>query len=349
MPKLKFNRHPVKKGVVKKVKPKKIAKSIDKSIPRWDAVPISESKQNIDSIIDKKFNLKNTLSEQVDKQDKPSSSTQSPHQPTGTSPNQKMPSKEDMGYFVVNEAKEGINWTRASLYLSAFGIVGIIFFSQMANEINPVFVILIWLFGMMAFLPLGFIGGWLFLDPYMRCKLMRRLRGKNYGIVNFLHKGGQRITTRIKNLDDDVIIENGRMWLLDREGIQYIDKNNEKKLWKKIDVEHMKTLPADVPSLFLDTETMSPIKFVEQPSKTNPQQAGAVILGYINNQVQKNSMLKKGSTILFIIILAVAVLSLVISLQLYNWVEEMHNVLPALRHQISTMSDLLAQYNPPTP
>lgn len=258
----------------------------------------------------------------------------------------KMPDKKDMAQVVINESKQGINWTRAGLYLCALGMVGIIFFSQMASEINPVFVILIWLFGMMCFLPLGFIGGWLFLDTYMRCKLYRRFRGKNYGIVNFLHKGGQRIVTRIKNLDDDVIIEGGKMWLLDKEGIHYLDKNNEKQLWKKIDVEHIKTLPANVPCLFLDPETMTPIKFVDQPSKTNPQQAGAIVLGYINNQIQKNAMFKKNATIFYIIIIAVTVVNLVIALQTYTWLEEMHEMLPAIKHGIS---QLIAQQTPPVP
>lgn len=261
----------------------------------------------------------------------------------------KKPKKEDMAKFVVKEAKQGINWGRAGLYLCAFGMVGIIFFSQMAKDINPVFVILIWLFGMMCFLPLGFIGGWLFLDPYMRCKLYRRFRGKNYGIVNFLHIGGQRIVTRIKDLDNDVIIEGGRMWLLDSEGIYYIDKNNEKKLWKKIDTEHIKTLPANVPCLFLDPETMTPIKFIEKPSKTNPQQAGAVILGYINNQIQKNAMFKRTATIFYIIIIAVTVVNLIIAVQTYTWIEEIHKLMPGIRQQLSHLGDLLAQYNPPVP
>lgn len=364
MAKLKFTRHPKKKGEVRHVEPKKFGQHIQvESMPEWKPIPkekpISDQKkeEDITTIIDKKLGIN---SEHIATPEKKNPSLYEAYKQSHDVPpspektkvktiKEQMPKKEDMAKFVVREAKMGINWSRTGLYLCALGMVGIIFFSQMANDINPAFVLLIWLFGMMCFLPLGFIGGWMFLDPYMRCKLYRRFRGGNYGIVNFLHKGGQRIITRIKNLDDDVIIENGRMWLLDKEGIHYIDKNNEKKLWKKIDVEHMKTLPANVPCLFLDPETMSPIKFIEEPSKTNPQQAGAVILGYINNQARKGSMLKKGSTIIFIIILGAVILNLVLGIQLYMWIEEINTVLPALRHQISTMADLLAQYNPPVP
>lgn len=249
----------------------------------------------------------------------------------------------------VQEVKTGLNWTRAGLYLTALAIIGIIFFSQMANDINPAFVLLIWLFGMLCFLPLGFIGGWLFLDPYMRCKLMRRFRGRNYGIINFLHKGGQRIVTRIKNLDDDVIVSEGRLWLIDKEGIHYISKDGEKVLHKVINPENVKTLPANVPCLFLDPESMIPIKFIDTPTKTNPQQAGAVVQGYINNQVLKNAMFKKGGTIIYIIIMILAGITMVISFQLYTWIEEMSKTLPALQNQINQLSNMLAEFNPPIP
>lgn len=246
----------------------------------------------------------------------------------------------------VLEAKERFNWTRGGLYLTALAIIGIVFFSQMAQEINPVFVLLIWLFGMMCFLPLGFIGGWLLLDPYMRCKIMRRFRGRNYGIVNFLHKGGQRIITRIKNFDDDVIVSEGRLWLIDKEGIHYLDKEGNKILHKVIEPESIKTLPANVPCLFLDPESMIPIKFIDTPTKTNPQQAGAICLGYINNQIRKNAMFKKSNTIVYIIIMILAGITMVISFQLYQWMEELHNTIPSLKAQISKLSELLSELTP---
>jgi hypothetical protein len=251
-----------------------------------------------------------------------------------------------MASVQVKENKEGINWTRAGLYLSALAMIGIIFFSQMAGELNPAFILLIWLFGMLCFLPLGVILGWFFLDPYMRCKLMRRMRGRNYGIVNFLHKGGQRIVSKIKDLDDDVIVENGRMWILNREGIHYLNVDGQQILHKEIKTENIKTLPANVPCLFLDPETMNPITFLKTETQTNPQEAGSIVLGYINNQIMKNKLFKKTQTIFYILIIVIVIVNLVLSLQLYTWMEEIYNLLPVLRRQIQNLGQILAEQQP---
>jgi len=245
-------------------------------------------------------------------------------------------------HVVVKENKEGINWTRAGLYLTALAMIGIIFFSQMAGELNPAFILLIWLFGMLCFLPLGLILGWLFLDPYMRCKMMRRMRGRNYGIVNFMHKGGQRIVSKIKNLDDDVIVENGRMWFLKEKGIYYLNVNGQTILHKEINTENIKTLPANVPCLFLDPETMNPITFIKDSTKTNPQEAGAIVLGYIHNQIMKNTLFKKTQTIFYILIIGIVIVNLVLGLQLYTWMEEWNNYLPTLKRQIQQLTQILA-------
>jgi hypothetical protein len=256
---------------------------------------------------------------------------------------------KDFARVTITEAKEGINWTRAGLYLSALSMMGIIIFSQMAMELSPPLFLLIWIFGMMCFLPLGLIAGWLFLDTYMRCKILRRFRGKNYGIVNFLHVGGQRIATRIKDLDDDVVVQDGKLWILRKDGVYYLDKDNKIQLHKQISSEHLKTLPANVPCLFLDPETMNPISFKEEKSKTNPTQAGAMILGYINNQVRKNASLRRSMSFFYIIVLAVVVINLVIGLQLYTWLEELQVVVPSLQDKVSQLSSLLAELTPPAP
>jgi len=242
----------------------------------------------------------------------------------------------------------GWNWSRIILYLTALGIIGIIFFSQYTANTNPAFLILIWLFGMMCFMPLGIIFGWLFLDPYMRCKIWRRMRGKNYGIVNFFHKGSQRIVTRIKNLDDDVIIEGGRLWYLDELGISYLDKNLNKVLWETIKPEHIKTLPANIPVLFLDPETMKPLKFIKETTTTNPEQAGSVIQGFINTQIQKNIIFKQRGVMLFyIIVLAVTAITMAICFQMYQWLEEISVALPELQKQIGRLATVLSELQTP--
>jgi len=200
----------------------------------------------------------------------------------------KQPDKDNIQSVKVIKEKNRLDWDKAIMWLSVLGIVGIIFLYQMVSDFSSGLGLLMWLFGMMCFLPLGLILGWFFLDPYMRCKIMRKTRHKNYGIIYFVHKGGKRITTRIKNLDDDVIIHETKMWLIDKDGVYYLDINGDKIEHAGIEDANIVTLPSNVPALFLDPETMIPLRFHEEKSKTNPQQAGALLLGYINNQITKN-------------------------------------------------------------
>lgn len=244
--------------------------------------------------------------------------------------------------------KIGINWNRALLLLVALSIIGIIFFSQMVTAISPALLILLWLFGMMCFLPLGVIMGWLFLDQYMRCKIMRRFRHKNYGIINFLHPGGKRITSKIKNLDDDVIIDGTRMWLLRGEGVYYQDKDTGYVKHASISAENVVTLPSNVPELFLDTSTMLPLTFGKTMSQSNPQQAGAVISGHIQNQIAKNLFFKRNIQLFFVITLALTGITFVLVLTMYQDFEELSSTITALRSQVTRLVDLVSELNPPT-
>lgn len=261
--------------------------------------------------------------------------------------------KPDILESQSNEIKDvivertGTDWTRALIFLSAFGIVTIIMMTQMAGEMNPAFILLIWLFGMMAFLPIGLVIGWLFLDPYMRCKVMRRMRGRNFGVVHLVERGGQKIVTRIKDMDDDCIVLGTKLWFITKEGIHYLNKNGEKVFRHEVKPEDIKTLPSNVPSIFLDVETMQPISFGKQMTKTDPQHAGAIILGYINNQIAKNKAFRQSSTILLIIVLGMILINLIITYQLYEWVEDLHKLLPTLKSQMQQLGNLLSEFNVP--
>jgi len=261
-----------------------------------------------------------------------------------------MSKRNDIQTVKVVKDKVRIDWNRAILWLSLLGIVGVIFIYQMVNDFNSGLGLLLWLFGMMCFLPLGLIIGWLFLDPYMRCKIMRRTRHKNYGIIYFVHKGGKRVTTRIKNLDDDVIINDTKMWLIDKDGVYYLNTNGEKILNSSIDEANVVTLPSEVPALFLDPETMIPLRFHEEKSKTNPQQAGAILLGYINNQITKNLFFKKQMTMFYIILICITGITFALSMQVYmDFAELKETTLPLLQSQLDSIKSLLEgiALNPP--
>jgi len=242
---------------------------------------------------------------------------------------------------VIKETKK-IDWDKAIMWLSVLGIVGIIFLYQMVGDFSSGLALLLWLFGMMCFLPLGLILGWFFLDPYMRCKIMRKTRHKNYGIIYFVHKGGKRITTRIKNLDDDVIIHETKLWLIDKKGVYYLDVNGNKILNAEIDDASIVTLPSNVPALFLDPETMIPLRFHEEKSKTNPQQAGALLLGYINNQITKNLFFKKQMTMFYIILICITGITFALSMQTYmDFAELKETTIPMLENKLNYIASML--------
>jgi hypothetical protein len=209
---------------------------------------------------------------------------------------------------------------RSLLYLTVLGIIAIILFTEYVEQVNPVFSWIIILFGMMAFLPLGLLLGKLFLDPYVRCKIMRRMGNRNYGVVHFIQKGGKRIELRIKNLTDDVIVQGTKLWVLEDAGIYYSDRNDDIIFHSKISPENFITSPNNVPMLFLDVETMLPLRFHKPDTKwlTNPQQVGATTLGYINNQIAKNLFFKKSMTMFYLIILVLQVVNIVGLIILYD-------------------------------
>jgi hypothetical protein len=217
----------------------------------------------------------------------------------------------------------------------------------MVEKINPAFLILIWIFGMLCFIPLGVIMGWFFLDPHMRCKIWRRVRGKNYAIVNFVHKGGKRITQRIRDLGGDVIVESGRLWLIDSKGIYYMDKNRNKMLHAEIKGENVITLPSNIPEIFLDIDTMIPLKFHKEKGEIDPQEAGATIIGWVYNQTQKNIMFKRTTTIFYILLLAGVVFTLVLVYQNYETIDSLKNTIPELQKQLTRLTDIVERLSIP--
>jgi len=234
-----------------------------------------------------------------------------------------------------------LNWNRALLYLTVLGIMGIIFFT-MYMKASPAFLLLTWMFGMMCFLPLGLILGWLFLNPDVRCLMLRRMRGRNYGMVNFVHRGGQRMVTRIKNFDDDVIIQDTKMWILQNDGIYYVDRDRNKMVHAKIDSKHIKTMSGGIPVLYLDPDTMIPLTFHSVQSMSNPQQFGSTILGYIYNQLAKALFMKKGLQIFFIIILVLTGMCLAATIQIAIWVNEVHEALPTIMDRMARLGELIS-------
>jgi hypothetical protein len=226
--------------------------------------------------------------------------------------------KEAHKIKIQRKEKEPFDMNRGLLYLLVFGILIVIFFSQELTKINPVMSWVMIIFGMMAFLPAGILMGKFLLDPFMRCKIYRRVGNRNFGMVHLVQKGGKKIEIRIKNLTDDVIIQGTKLWVLEDGGIYYCDRNDNMMLHARFDSKSLVTSPNNIPMLFLDADTMLPLRFYKYETKSNPQQVGATVLGYINNQIAKNLFFKRSMTFFYIIILVLQCINVVGIIVLYQ-------------------------------
>ena len=64
-------------------------------------------------------------------------------------------------------------------------ILTILFTQFPEGQQNEAVRTIILLIGSLMFLPIGFIVGWLILDPVMRCKIARKITRKNFGLIYF--------------------------------------------------------------------------------------------------------------------------------------------------------------------
>lgn len=207
--------------------------------------------------------------------------------------------------------KKTLDINKALIFLTMLGVVSISLIYGIVENVSSGLGLVLLIIGAAGFLPLGLIVGKFFLDPYMRCKMLRKMRGKNYGLAYFIYKGGQRVNIRIKNFDSDIIaIENEtKIWLLERGSIYSIEQDDNKIFQSRIEGNNVVTTPQEVPIVFLDTETMKPLSFNKELTHTNPQAAGAAILGYVNSKIAIDRYFRRKEDFFNLIMLLMNVLT----------------------------------------
>jgi len=189
-----------------------------------------------------------------------------------------------------------------------FGFISMMFLFLMwqYNQESQAITAIVFIVGSFLFMPLGAILGWVFLDPYMRCKIMRKMsKGRrNYGLVNFVGKSN-KIVSRIKNFDEDLIWIKNKCWALSRSGIYEIDKNGEQATHKQaLDPDSFVTVTESVPTMFIDINSMQPLTF-EKTGREGiaPEELGSTLKGWVDNQMAKVMFLKKSLDMYFIIVI----------------------------------------------
>jgi len=224
-----------------------------------------------------------------------------------------------------------------------FGFIATVFLFLLwqYNPDNMGITTIIFLIGSFLFLPMGMILGWVFLDPFMRCKIMRKMsKGrKNFGIVNFVGKG-KKIITRIKNFDEDLIWIKNKCWALTKSGIYELDKNGEQATEKRaLNPDSFVTVTESVPTMFIDINSMQPLTFVETGREgIAPEELGSTLKGWVDNQMAKVMFLKRTLDIYFMIVIICAVGAAFFGYQNNQELMELKEAIERLSRQIQTLS-----------
>jgi len=239
--------------------------------------------------------------------------------------------------FVEGREKEGTKERQnVVVYLA---IVGIAFISFMFFYVKVEWMSIVLLYvGLMMFLPIGMILGWALLDPYMRCKILRRASHRNYGIVNFVGKG-QKIITKIKNFDDALIWKGNAVWAITKEHIYQLTKDGDKLVTTgKIDSENIVSIVDTVPVLFVDLDSMQPLGLArDRREGINPLELGPALKSWIDNEKAKALGLRKTMDMFFIILIILAFVSVGIAYISMNNVNDMMAQFTALQGKIDML------------
>lgn len=240
--------------------------------------------------------------------------------------------------------KDKKKWTpyKAVTMMVAFAVMFLIFMYSYAPQGSEtqktVFEIMI-LLGMTLFLPVGMLIGWAVLDPFMRCRVMRRASRKNLGVVCFVSKG-KRIIAQVKNFDDSLIWVKNKCWAIRRNKIYEMDKYGEKvSEGENIQPEDLVIMTETVPMIFFDVDNMMPLSLHETNiEEVAPDELGPALKGWVDNQQAKLLFMKRTMEMFYMIILIVSVGSLFLGYQNYTKMEEMTKILNAIQSRLASMT-----------
>lgn len=188
-------------------------------------------------------------------------------------------------------------------------VIGIIFacffyllimyqFTKGVRDQEEIFFIISVLVGMFAWLPFGIPIGAVIMNPYLRCRVLRLLSPrKNYGIVHIVSKG-KYIVTMIKDLNNSIIMKKDALWGISK---GYIYNINNKNLGHKILSENIHYI-SNVPTIYLDYESMKPLDFYKEETKISPEQLGSSLVGWSMVQKKKSIRVQKQVNIWYIVL-----------------------------------------------
>lgn len=246
--------------------------------------------------------------------------------------------------MILAKETEGIKNKQWLVFM--FAIIGIFVLISLQYTIHEEWTMLIvLLLGSSMFLPAGMIIGWALLDPYVRCKILRKASRKNYGIINFVGKG-QKIVSKTKNFDQALVWKKNETWVITKEHVYQLSKDGDTIVEKsKIDPESIITLIDTVPVLFVDLDSMQPLSLArDRREGINPLELGATLKAWVDNQLAKAMFLKKTMDMYLIIIMVLCVVSIGMTYMSMSRFDELKPQLKSIQMQLA---DILSRMNVP--
>jgi len=255
-------------------------------------------------------------------------------------------SRREKKRILGGEENPVVNSQKMVIGLAFVSMIFLFMFWQY-NPANDAITAIVFMIGACLFLPLGAILGWMFMDPFMRCKIMRKMtKGrKNFGIVNFVGKSN-KIITRIKNFDEDLIWIKNKCWALTKEGIYEIDKHGEQATDKQaLDPDSFVTVTESVPTMFIDINSIQPLTLHESGrERIAPEELGSVLKGWVDNQMAKVMFLKRSLDLYFVIVILCSIASAYFGYANNQKIAELEETIKELGRQLQQMI-VLPPYN----
>ncbi len=182
---------------------------------------------------------------------------------------------------------------------------------------NANVLVIMALLGAFAFMPIGFLLGWLIMDPFMRATIIRKLTRRNFGIL-FLVSRGKQVIPLIKDLNGSLIWHDRKVWVITPSRIYTLRKSADGDFAIKSEDIY---LVGGVPTMFIDFDTMKPIGFFKDQSEIKPEELGASLIGWNNNQIAKAIVFKKQVTTMVTILLVIVLACVYFSYQNYTMLQ----------------------------
>jgi hypothetical protein len=229
------------------------------------------------------------------------------------------------------------------LILAIIGIFSI-FFIYMYVKVEWALVIII-MYGIMVCLPIGMFLGFIVLDPWWRCKILRKTTKRNFGIVFFVSKA-QKMVTKIKDFDAGLIWKKTQCWVLTKSAVYQLSKDGEQLIERGvIESDKIISLVDTVPTLFVDLDSMEPLSLIAGNEPISPEEIGSSLKSWADNQLAKALFIRKSLDMYFIIVIIASIAAAGLAYYGTTKIDELGTKVTALK---SLVENALRYLPPPT-